>query len=240
MNLKNLTSTALIIYFSFLTGCDLSFQSSIYTRDLSDIIESDGKNVTEIPTQILIPALDKKKKTQTKILKMMKGVVNDPVFKGWKEGDFEDFAIIETKCKINLVENYEDENAKLPLGELLSFYVTKSKEFADKKGNKHHSLFLKLNQDSFSNLQEKIENEYHQEIDFSDVSISFEVVNDLRKDFSFILPNDCHVDSNGYLAVTEDVIRAEPRNNFTVEMTNVFSSYLKQNGKCRILLFNDL
>jgi len=48
---------------------------------------------------------------------------------------------------------------------------------------------LKLNQDSFSNLQEKIENEYLQEIDFSDVSISFEVVNDLRKDFSFILPN---------------------------------------------------
>ena len=79
-----------------------------------------------------------------------------------------------------------------------------------------------------------------QEIDFSDVSISFEVVNDLRKDFKFILPNDCHVDSKGYLAVTEDVILAEPRNNFTVEMTNVFSSYLKQNGKCRILLFSDM
>ena len=37
--------------------------------------------------------------------------------------------------------------------------------------------------------QLELENEYLQEIDFSDVSISFEVVNDLRKDFSFILPN---------------------------------------------------
>lgn len=240
MNFKIKTATVLILYLSFLTGCDLSFKSSIYTRDLSDIIASNGKDVTEIPTRILIPTLDKKKKTQTKILKMMKGVVNDPVFKGWQEGDFEDFAIIETKCKINLVENYVDENGKLPLGELLTFYVTKSKEFTDKKGNKHHSLFLKTNQDSFANLQAKIEDEYLQEIDFSDVSISFEVVNDLRKDFKFILPNDCHVDSKGYLAVTEDVILAEPRNNFTVEMTNVFSSYLKQNGKCRILLFSDM
>lgn len=85
----------------------------------------------------------------------MKGVVNDPVFKGWKERDFEDFAIIETKCKINLVENHEDENGTILLGELLSFYVTKSKELIDKKGNKYHSFFLKLNQDSFANLQAK-------------------------------------------------------------------------------------
>ena len=122
-----------------------------------------------------------------------------------------------------------DENGKLPLGELLTFYVTKSKEFTDKKGNKHHSLFLKTNQDSFANLQAKIEDEYLQEIDFSDVSISFEVVNDLRKDFKSFSPMTV-MDSKGYLAVTEDVIPVEPRNNFTVEMTNVFSSYLKQNG----------
>ena len=119
----------------------------------------------------------------------MKGVVNDPVFKGWKERDFEDFAIIETKCKINLVENHEDGNGTLPLGELLSFYVTKSKELIDKKGNKYHSFFLKLNQDSLANLQAKIENEYLHEIEFSDVGISFEVVHNLRMDFNFIFLN---------------------------------------------------
>jgi hypothetical protein len=154
----------IILFFFFLSGCELNIASEVYIRDLYDI--ANDKNIDSAMVK--------------SVLKLE--IISKDTFKGNKDKI------------TNIIKEYFDnvENVRYEENNLRSYYVadieipiTKGLEIEDKILSFSFngvSLFIRFNNSLFEELNSIILNNFYQTFDLKDFSIEIVLVNDLKKD----------------------------------------------------------
>lgn len=215
-------------------GCDMHSTSLFYSRDIFDVSAGTVKEPMKIKSTFLIevPSSDDKYKSQ--VLDYLDGILVDPKFVGWTQENLTTFAKIEaatymTKSPENGVVNEKHLKGK----GLLSYWVgqVESPIFGS---DDWHFVTMTLNKMALEKLNARVKAKTYTSVKFESAKLKLELSNDLREDIQFLVLADSYIDSKPYIATEVKTADLKPREDVSIELSNVFSSSLKSEGFRRV------
>jgi len=200
----------IILFFIFLSGCELNIASEVYIRDLYDFANDKNIDSTMVKSVLKMEIISKDtfKENKDKITDIIKEYFDNVENVRYEENNLRSYYVADIEIPITKGLEIEDK--------ILSFSFNGV------------SLFIRFNNSLFEELNSIILNNFYQTFDLKDFSIEIVLVNDLKKDVNVELQG-VYVNSRPYPFLTR--ITMKNRDKLIIKFSDVLRDYMAQEGK---------
>jgi hypothetical protein len=200
----------IILFFIFLSGCELNIASEVYIRDLYDFANDKTIDSTMVKSVLKMEIISKDtfKENKDKITDIIKEYFDNVENVRYEENNLRSYYVADIEIPITKGLEIEDK--------ILSFSFNGV------------SLFIRFNNSLFEELNSIILNNFYQTFDLKDFSIEIVLVNDLKKDVNVELQG-VYVNSRPYPFLTR--ITMKNRDKLIIKFSDVLRDYMAQEGK---------
>jgi hypothetical protein len=200
----------IILFFIFLSGCELNIASEVYIRDLYDFANDKNIDSTMVKSVLKMEIISKDtfKENKDKITDIIKEYFDNVENVRYEENNLRSYYVADIEIPITKGLEIEDK--------ILSFSFNGV------------SLFIRFNNFLFEELNSIILNNFYQTFDLKDFSIEIVLVNDLKKDVNVELQG-VYVNSRPYPFLTR--ITMKNRDKLIIKFSDVLRDYMAQEGK---------
>jgi hypothetical protein len=200
----------IILFFIFLSGCELNIASEVYIRDLYDFANDKNIDSTMVKSVLKLEIISKDtfKENKDKITDIIKEYFDNVENVRYEENNLRSYYVADIEIPITKGLEIEDK--------ILSFSFNGV------------SLFIRFNNSLFEELNSIILNNFYQTFDLKDFSIEIVLVNDLKKDVNVELQG-VYVNSRPYPFLTR--ITMKNRDKLIIKFSDVLRDYMAQEGK---------
>lgn len=207
----------IILFFIFLSGCELNIASEVYIRDLYDFANDKNIDSTMVKSVLKLEIFSKDtfKENKDKITDIIKEYFDNVENVRYEENNLRSYYVADIEIPITKGLEIEDK--------ILSFSFNGV------------SLFIRFNNSLFEELNSIILNNFYQTFDLKDFSIEIVLVNDLKKDVNVELQG-VYVNSRPYPFLTR--ITMKNRDKLIIKFSDVLRDYMAQEGKTVFVKIN--
>ena len=200
----------IILFFIFLSGCELNIASEVYIRDLYDFANDKNIDSTMVKSVLKMEIISKDtfKENKDKITDIIKEYFDNVENVRYEEDNLRSYYVADIEIPITKGLEIEDK--------ILSFSFNGV------------SFFIRFNNSLFEELNSIILNNFYQTFDLKDFSIEIVLVNDLKKDVNVELQG-VYVNSRPYPFLTR--ITMKNRDKLIIKFSDVLRDYMAQEGK---------
>lgn len=200
----------IILFFIFLSGCELNIASEVYIRDLYDFANDKNIDSAMVKSVLKLEIISKDtfKENKDKITDIIKEYFDNVENVRYEENNLRSYYVADIEIPITKGLEIEDK--------ILSFSFNGV------------SLFIRFNNSLFEELNSIILNNFYQTFDLKDFSIEIVLVNDLKKDVNVELQG-VYVNSRPYPFLTR--ITMKNRDKLIIKFSDVLRDYMAQEGK---------